>query len=114
MQTTKQQILTLLKRAGGATIEEAAGSLPVASMTARQHLVGLERDGLVQAEKVRRNTGRPHYLFSLTPKGEEMFPRRYELFAQLLLDEAGLLTTDDIEGLAPEDKRALLLKRTAD
>ncbi|HLF71928.1 MAG TPA: DeoR family transcriptional regulator [Dehalococcoidia bacterium] len=114
MQTTKQQILVLLKRAGSVTIDEAAGALAIASMTARQHLTGLERDGLVQAEKVRRSTGRPHYLYSLTPKGDEMFPRHYELFAQLLLDEAGLLTSADIEGLDADQKRSLLLKRTAD
>ena len=89
MQTTKQQILVLLKRTGSVTVEEAAGALAVASMTARQHLVGLERDGLVQSEKVRRSTGRPHFLYSLTPKGEEMFPRRYDLLAQILLDEVG-------------------------
>ena len=81
MQTTKQQILALLKRTGSATVDEAAGALTVASMTARQHLVGLERDGLVQSEKVRRSNGRPHYLFYLTPKGDEMFPRRFDLLA---------------------------------
>ncbi len=68
-------------------------------MTARQHLTGLERDGLVQTEKVKRQTGRPHYLFSLTPKGEEMFPQRFDLFAQALLEEASCLTASEIDGL---------------
>ncbi len=114
MQTTKQQILTLLKRAGSITVEEAAGALSIASMTARQHLVGLERDGLVIAEKVRRSTGRPHYLYTLTPKGEEMFPRRYDLLAEMLLDEVAELTPADIMRLSPEGKRRLLVQRTAD
>src|SRR5438128_591199 len=57
MQTSKQQLITLLKRTGSVTVEEAAGALSVASMTARQHLVGLERDGLVRSEKVRRAMG---------------------------------------------------------
>ena len=114
MQTTKQQLLVLLKRAGSITVDQAAGDLSVASMTARQHLVGLERDGLVHAEKVRRSTGRPHYLYSLTPKGDEMFPRRYDLLAQILLDEAGLLSSSDIEGNKPDDTRSLLIQRTAD
>lgn len=114
MQTTKQQILVLLKRTGSVTIEEAAGALAVASMTARQHLVGLEKDGLVESQKVRRSTGRPHYLYTLTQKGDEMFPRRYDLLAQILLDEAGRLRPDEIEGLSPDEKRSMLVQRTAD
>lgn len=114
MQSTKHQILVLLKRTGGATIDEAAGALAIASMTARQHLFGLERDGLVQSEKVKRPTGRPHYLFKLTPKGEEMFPRRYDILAQLLFDELGQLEGDEIKGLEPREKRLLMVQRIAD
>ncbi len=114
MQTTKQQILVLLKRAGSATIDEAAGALAVASMTARQHLVGLEKDGLVQSEKVRRSTGRPHYLYRLTPKGDDAFPRHYDLLAQMLLAEAGDLRAEEIECLEPAEKRTLLVHRVAD
>jgi predicted ArsR family transcriptional regulator len=114
MQSTKQQLLVLLKRAGGVTIEEAAGALSIASMTARQHLFGLERDGLVESEKVKRNTGRPHYLFRLTPKGEDMFPRRYDILAQLLLDEIGRLDSEEISHLSAEEKRLLMVQRVAD
>jgi predicted ArsR family transcriptional regulator len=114
MQTTKHQILELLKRTGSATIEEAAGALTIASMTARQHLLGLERDGLVQSEKVRRSNGRPHYLFYLTPKGDELFPRRFDLLAGILLDLVGSLKPEEIGDLTPEQKRSLLIQRTAD
>jgi predicted ArsR family transcriptional regulator len=114
MQTSKHQLLVLLKRTGSVTVEEAAGALNVASMTARQHLVGLERDGLVTTEKVKRATGRPHFLYVMTPKGEDMFPRRYDIFAQVLLEEAGLLSPSEIEGLEPDEKRSLLIQRTAD
>lgn len=114
MQTSKQQILVLLKRTGSATVEEAAGALSLASMTARQHLTGLERDGLVHSEKVKRPTGRPHYVFKLTPRGEDMFPRRYDLLAKLLLDELSNLCPEDIEGLSPPQKQSLLIQRVAD
>jgi predicted ArsR family transcriptional regulator len=113
MQTTKQQLLDLLKRTGGVTVEEAAGALAIASMTARQHLIGLEKDGIVAADKVKRSLGRPHYLYSLTPKGEELFPRRYDLLAQIFLDEVGALEPDEIAGLNPEEKRSLLVHKTA-
>jgi len=114
MQTTKQQILVLLKRTGSISVEQTAGALAVASMTARQHLSNLERDGLIVAEKAKRATGRPHFLYSLTPKGEEMFPRRYDLLAQVMLDEVGCLEPNDVDGLTAEEKRSLLIRRTAD
>ncbi len=114
MQTTKQQILVLLKRTGCASVEQAAGALAVASMTARQHLMNLERDGLIVAEKARRATGRPHYLYSLTPKGEEMFPRRFDVLAQVMLDEVAGLSPEDVAGISADEKRALLVRRTAD
>jgi predicted ArsR family transcriptional regulator len=114
MQTTKQQILVLLKRTGSITVEQAAGALAVASMTARQHLTNLERDGLIVSEKEKRATGRPHFLYSLTPKGEEMFPRRYDLLAQVMLDEVAKLQPEDVQGLQPDEKKSLLVRRTAD
>lgn len=114
MQTTKHQILELLKRTGSATVEEAAGALCIASMTARQHLLGLERDGLVQSEKVRRANGRPHFLFYLTSKGDEMFPRRFDLLAGIILDLVGTLRAEDIDGLSEAQKRSLLIQRAAD
>lgn len=114
MQTTKQQILVLLKRTGSISVEQAAGALSVASMTARQHLSNLERDGLIVSEKAKRATGRPHYLYSLTAKGEEMFPRRYDLLAEVMLDEIGCLEPADLEDLGAQEKRSLLIRRTAD
>jgi predicted ArsR family transcriptional regulator len=114
MQTTKQQILALLKRTGGATVEEAAGALSIASMTARQHLVSLERDGVLEVRRVKRRTGRPHFLYRLTPKGEDMFPRRYDLLASLLFEEVGELAAAEIAPLTPDQKRSLLIERVAD
>lgn len=113
MQSTKQQILDLLKRTGGVTVEEVSGALAVASMTARQHLFSLERDGVIRSDKVRRSTGRPHFVYSLTPRGEEMFPRRYDLLAQILLEEATLITATEIEGLDAAARRESLVYRIA-
>src|SRR6476620_3085526 len=58
--------------------------------------------------------GRPHYLYSLTAKGQEMFPQRYDLFASILLDEIGKLRSGDLEGLEEDEKRSLLIMRTTD
>src|SRR3972149_34739 len=107
MQTTKQQLLSLLKRAGSVTVEEAAGALSVASMTARQHLVGLERDGLVGTERAGARPRPP-------PKGEKPSPSRYDILAQILLDEVGALHATEIAGLSADQKRTLIIKRSAD
>jgi len=114
MQTTKQQLLVLLKRTGSATVEEASGALSVASMTARQHLLNLERDGLVESQRVRRSNGRPHFLYTLTTKGEEMFPRRYDLLARMLLDEVGVIDPLTLTGMNADDRRSHLIQRSAD
>lgn len=111
MQSTKQQILSHLKRSGGSTIDSLASALGLARMTVRQHLVGLERDGLVVSREERRRTGRPHLLFSLSDGGQELFPKRYDRLADLALREVGLLDADEIAGLTAREKKRLLLSK---
>ena len=111
MRTTKSEILAHLKRTGGSPVEELATSLGLARMTVRQHLAMLERDALVSSREVRRATGRPHYVFSLTDRGEEMFPKRYDRLAGLILEEASLLDGAEISGLTPAEKRRLLFDK---
>jgi len=113
MQSTKSQILALLKRSGGSTIEELASSLSLARMTVRQHLATLERDNLVTAREVRRATGRPHFLYTLTDKGEETFPKRYDRLADMIIDEVALLDSREIEGLSSAEKKNLLFRKLA-
>ncbi len=114
MQTTKDNILHYLKRAGGGTVDAVASEFKLARMTVRQHLSGLERDGLVISREERRRTGRPHLFFSLTEGGEERFPKRYDRLADLALQEVALLEADEIAGLSPEGKKRLLLTKMAD
>ncbi|HEY8489876.1 MAG TPA: winged helix-turn-helix transcriptional regulator [Dehalococcoidia bacterium] len=114
MQTTKSQILEVLKRTGGSTVDELAQRLGLAPMTIRQHLTTLERDELVYASEVRRPTGRPHYVYRLTEKGDETFPRRYDRLATLLLQEVGGLDPREIEGRTAEEKTALVFEKVAD
>jgi len=111
MRTTKNQILSHLKRSGGSSVEELATSLGLARMTVRQHLAMLERDTLVSSREVRRATGRPHYVFSLTDGGEEMFPKRYDRLAGLILEEVSLLDGEEIAGLTPAQKKRLLFDK---
>src|SRR6266851_6199429 len=114
MQSTKEHILTYLKRTGGTTVDGLSTEFGLARMTVRQHLTSLERDGLVASREERGRTGRPHMLFSLSTVGEERFPRRYDRLANLALQEVAFLDAEEIVGLAPEEKKGLLLKKMAE
>lgn len=114
MQSTKEQILTFLKRTGGGTVDEIARGFGLARMTVRQHLAALERDGLVCSREERRRTGRPHLVFSLSERGQERFPKRYDRLADLVLHEVEMLDAEEIAGLGPEEKKRLLLRKMAD
>ena len=111
MRTSKSEILAHLKRTGGSSIEELATCLGLARMTVRQHLAGLERDALVSSREVRRPTGRPHFVFSLTDRGEEVFPKRYDRLAELILEEVSLLDGKELAGLTASQKKRLLFDK---
>ena len=111
MRTTKNLILALLKRTGGNTVSELTQALGLASMTVRQHLIALERDALIQAREVRNGNGRPHYLYSLTAKADETFPKRYDWLATSLLEEVAFLQPEEIAGLPPDARQQLLLRK---
>jgi predicted ArsR family transcriptional regulator len=56
-------------------------------VTVRHHLNTLQAEGLIQAHTVRRKVGRPYYVYSLSEKGQELFPKRYVRLTSRLLDE---------------------------
>jgi len=114
MQSTKENILAYLKRAGGSSIDALAGEFGLARMTIRQHLAALERDGLVVSHEERGKTGRPRLMYALSDGGEERFPRRYERLAELALQEVSFLDSEEIAGLSPADKKKLLLLKIAE
>ena len=56
-------------------------------MAIRGHLNKLEKDQFIQVGNIRQKLGRPIQVFSLTEKGEALFPKRYEHFAIGLLKD---------------------------
>ena len=114
MHSTKTEILALLKRNGGRSVNELATALHLAPITIRQHLTHLERDGLVVSEQRNGSSGRPTLAFRLTAKAHAAaFPRRSDRLAELLLREIGLLDGPELEGLTSPDKTRLVLQRLA-
>ncbi|GBC81976.1 hypothetical protein HRbin10_01094 [bacterium HR10] len=81
--STRRQILDLLKRRGRATVEEMAAALNITPMGVRRHLLALENAALVRIEIERRPMGRPTYVYKLTEEAEALFPKGYH---HLVLD----------------------------
>lgn len=93
---TQQDLLTaLLYRATGMSIDELAEQLAVTRTAVRQHLAALERDALVLRGATRPTGRRPEQLYLLSQRGRELFPRQYQLLADLLIGEIAQLIGHD-------------------
>lgn len=113
MQTSKDRILAVLKRSGHRSVDDLAAELQLAPMTIRQHLTALERDELVRVSEYRNGAGRPKHVFSLTPRGDATFPRRYDRFAGLLLAELQHLDPAALIRAGGADRMGAVLDRLA-
>ena len=100
---TRQEILTSIKCRGAMTAEELARALNISQVAVRQHLAALEAEGVIIVSVERRGLGRPAHRYTLTRRGDEAFPRRYDNLAISLLEE--LRSSEGEEAL-----RALLLR----
>ena len=87
MQATREAILRYLHREGRATVKELGRALGLTATGIRQHLTVLERDGLVESHEERGRVGRPALVYTLTDRADSVFPKNYDLLANLLLDE---------------------------
>ncbi len=106
MQETRQQILTILKEKGQATVDDLAGSLGLTPITVRHHLSILMGEGYLAAQQVRRKVGRPHYVYNLTDKAADLFPQGYHILTDRLLDE--------MQDMVGKEGMAELIGRLAD
>jgi len=86
--STQSRILELLKRGGPQDSRSLAAALEMTSVGVRQHLVSLERDGLVERATARGGRGRPPHRYALTEHANRThFPHAYAELACDLLDE---------------------------
>jgi predicted ArsR family transcriptional regulator len=92
----QRAVLYALRRRGEATTEQLAHALGMSVSGARQHLAGLEADGLVSSSIAPREVarrGRPQRVHRVTARAEPLFPKAYgELTNQLL----GYLPPDNV------------------
>ncbi len=114
MENTRSKIMDILRRHHEATVEELTHSLSLAPATVRRHLDILQRDGYITVRPVRRDTGRPHYAFSLTEAGEDLFPQHYIRIANRMIDEIVSLQPDETSGKSGQQLAGMIFERMAD
>lgn len=82
------QILTLLlSYKDGLSIDAMAEKLAISRNAVKQHLVGLEHQGLLTATQLNSTGGRPARNYVLTEKGINRFTKQYSWFCNLVLEE---------------------------
>lgn len=82
----QDQILTLLLNSvAGMSIDEMAVKLKISRNAVKQHLVGLEKQQLIQEAALTSTGGRPARSYVLTEQGVNRFPKQYAWFCNLLL-----------------------------
>ncbi len=83
---TRRALLNRLKRDGPQEAKALAARVGVTAMAVRQHLYGLEAEGIVTAVEEPRPVGRPVKLWHLTAAAEPFFPDGHAELTLGLLD----------------------------
>jgi predicted ArsR family transcriptional regulator len=69
------------------TARDLARKLGIQESAARGHLDRLQGRGLVIPSFRREGVGRPRKRYVLTPEGQELFPRKYEMLLDCVMEE---------------------------
>ena len=85
--STRNSIIQLLKKSSGLSIEELSKSIHITPMGVRQHLLSLEKKGIVSYISKKHGIGRPGFLYMLTDSADALFPKSYDKFVIELLND---------------------------
>jgi predicted ArsR family transcriptional regulator len=85
---SRDRILDLLLRSEDPVgVQGVSSALGVSRNAAHQHMVALEREGLIERSEAIRTKGRPSQGYRLSAAGKATFPRQYALLARQMLGE---------------------------
>jgi predicted ArsR family transcriptional regulator len=84
--STRNSIIQLLKKSNGLSIEELSKIINITPMGIRQHLLSLEKKGVVTYISKKHGIGRPGFVYMLTKSADELFPKSYDKFAIEILN----------------------------
>lgn len=85
--STRNSIVNLLKKSNGLSIEELSKSVHITPMGIRQHLLSLEKKGIVTYTSKKQGIGRPGFVYMLTEPADALFQKSYDKFAIELLND---------------------------
>nr|WP_036719879.1 metalloregulator ArsR/SmtB family transcription factor [Paenibacillus sp. JCM 10914] len=77
-QSTKDKILDSLKKQPELSVIQLASELNLTQIAIRKQVNLLLKDGFIQYREEKQEMGRPIQLFSVSEKGERLFPKNYE------------------------------------
>jgi predicted ArsR family transcriptional regulator len=85
---SRDRILGLLLRSEGPlTVQSLSAALSISRNAAHQHVMAMEREGLIERASPIRTKGRPSQGYRLSDAGKATFPHQYALLARQLLEE---------------------------
>lgn len=85
--STRRNIINLLKKNSGMSIDDLCKEIKITPMGVRQHLLALEKKGVVTYLPKRKGIGRPGFIYMLTEAANNYFPSTYnELALGMLRD----------------------------
>ncbi len=100
---TKKKILLTLKKKGSMSVDGLSKEVNITPMGVRQHLLLMEKGGLVEYVTERHGVGRPGFRYRLTDMADSLFPKTYQEFAINMLS--------DIESIDGRDMISELFRR---
>jgi len=98
-------IIEHLQRNEGATIKDLRELLGVTTTAVRRYILALQAEGYVERRRVTTGVGRPHHVYYITTKANELFACHCDELALTLLEEVFA-----VEG---EEHTAMLLDRVS-
>jgi predicted ArsR family transcriptional regulator len=105
---TRGKILLTLKRKGSMSVDGLSREVNITPMGIRQHLLVLERKGIVEYVTKKHGVGRPGFLYRLTETANELFPKGYQdLALDILSDLEQTDGKDRIDGIFRRRKERL-------
>ena len=104
--STSERILVFIKMNMKTTAARLSEELSMTKEGARQHLLKLEKSGLVESEPITEGVGRPITYYSLSEKGLERFPDSHaELTVDLLRSVKSLMGENALDMLIADRER---------
>jgi predicted ArsR family transcriptional regulator len=90
---SRQRIINFLKKNEWMTVSDLSKVIGITPMAVRQHLLALERQGMIHNVVKKTGIGRPVHLYGLTERAENIFPKSYGKFINEVFR-----TIEDLDG----------------